>query len=169
MAATCDFCTYVSDGLSIAQCREEMLLYRKNIAARFVLTLLIVHIMALCAFAASDRIGFIDTQRVLSSHPKYDAAQKQIEAFVKKKSETARTAAEKETDAKKRAEIIDKARKESGEEERKIMNPLTVDLNNTIASVAKNKGVTVVLNKILIYFGGVDLTDDVVKALKNIK
>lgn len=149
--------------------REEMLLYRKNAAVRFVLALLAVHVMALCAFAASDRIGFIDTQRVLSSHPKYEAAQKQIEAFIKKKSETARTAAKQETDVKKRAEIIDKARKESGEEERRIMNPLTEDLNRTIANVAKDKGVTVVLNKILIYFGGVDITDDVVKALKNTK
>ena len=33
--------------------------------------------------------------------------------------------------------------------------------------MGKDKGVTVVLNKILIYFGGVDITDDVVKALKN--
>ena len=49
------------------------------------------------------------------------------------------------------------------------MNPLTEDLNRTIANVAKDKGVTVVLNKILIYFGGVDITDDVVKALKNTK
>ena len=36
-------------------------------------------------------------------------------------------------------------------------------------SMGKDKGVTVVLNKILIYFGGVDITDDVVKALKNTK
>jgi hypothetical protein len=35
--------------------------------------------------------------------------------------------------------------------------------------VAKAKGVTVVVEKVYIFFGGVDLTDDVVKGVQAIK
>ena len=141
----------------------------RKTAINTIMAVLIVHLTAICAFAASDILGFIDTQRVLLAHPKYEASQKQIEAFVKKKSDAAKAATEKEKDPKKQSEIIDKARTESGLEEVKIMNPLTKDINDAIAKVAKSKGVTVVLNRVMIYFGGVDITDDVVKVLKNLK
>jgi outer membrane protein len=119
--------------------------------------------------AAEDKVGFIDAQRVLSSHPKYDESQKYMEEFVRKKTEEAKTVAEKETDQGKRMAIIDNARWESGDEEKRIMNPITKDINKVIESVAKAKGVTVVLNNMLIYFGGVDLTEDVIKGLKELK
>ena len=40
------------------------------------------------------------------------------------------------------------------------------EVNDTISKVAKAKGVTIVLNKVLVYYGGVDLTQDVITALK---
>lgn len=121
------------------------------------------------SFAAEDKIGFMDIHRVLSSHPKYEATQKQLETFIQKKSDTTKAAIAKETDPKKKQEILDKARSDSGMEEVRLMNPLTEDINKVVAKVAKAKGVTVVVNKMLIYYGGVDLTDDVVKALKEQK
>ena len=52
------------------------------------------------------------------------------------------------------------------EEEAKLMNPVLKEVNDTIAKVAKQKGVTIVVNKALVYYGGIDLTQDVVNALK---
>lgn len=121
------------------------------------------------SLAAEDKIGFMDIQKVLTAHPKYAVTQKQLEAFIQKKSEAAKAAIDKESDPKKKQEILDKARTESGMEEVRVMNPLTNDINKIVAKIAKNKDVTVVLNKLLIYHGGVDLTDDVVKALKELK
>lgn len=143
-------------------------MFRKT-TINIIMAVLIVHLTTICAFAASDVLGFIDTQKVLMAHPKYVASQKQIDAFVKKKSDAAKAAVEKEKDQKKQSEIIDKARTESAMEEVRIMNPLTKDINDAIEKVAKSKGVTVVLNRIMIYYGGTDLTDDVVKVLKNLK
>jgi outer membrane protein len=125
--------------------------------------------MAAHLYAAEDRLGFIDAQRVLASHPKYEESQKHLEEFVRKKTEESRTAAEQEKDQAKRVQIIDDARRASGEEEMRVMNPITKDINVVIESVAKAKGVTIVLNKMLIYFGGVDITEDVIKALKELK
>ena len=141
---------------------------RKN-ARRIFLALVILHLFSAVAMAASDRVGYIDAQRILMSHPKYATSQKHLDDFVQKKTEEAKTAAEQEPDASKRMMIIDTARRESGNEEMRIMNPITVEINTVIEKVAKAKGVTVVLNKVLIYFGGVDLTEDVIKEVKTLK
>jgi outer membrane protein len=105
----------------------------------------------------------------LIAHPKYAEAQKYVDEFITKKSDEARAAAEKEADAQKRMLIIDTARQESGMEEMRVMNPLTAEINKIIESVAKAKGVTVVVEKVYIFYGGVDLTDDVVKGVQAIK
>jgi outer membrane protein len=120
-------------------------------------------------YAASDKIGFIDSPRILVAHPKYAESQKYVTEFITKKSDEARAAAEKEPDPEKRRLIIDTAREESGMEKLKIMNPLTEEINKVIESVAKAKGVTVVVEKVHIYYGGVDLTEDVVKGVQAIK
>ncbi len=138
-------------------------------ARRILLALVILHLFSAVAMAASDRVGYIDAQRILMSHPKYETTQKHLDAFVQKKTEEARAAAEQEQDASKRMVIIDTARRESGDEEMRVMNPITVEINTIIEKVAKAKSVTVVLNKVLIYFGGVDLTEDVIKEVKTLK
>ena len=142
--------------------------YHFNMKVLF-LAICSILLLASASFAAEDRIGFMDIQKVLSSHPKYEATQKQLDAFMQKKSNDAKAAIAKESDPKKKQEILDKARSESGMEEVRVMNPLTDEINKVVANVAKSKGVTVVVNKMLIYFGGVDLTDDIVKALKGLK
>lgn len=138
-------------------------------ARRTLLALIILQLFSTAALAASDRVGYIDAQRILMSHPKYETSQKHLDEFVQKKTDEARTAAEQEQDASKRMMIIDNARRESGNEEMRIMNPITVEINAIIEKVAKAKSVTIVLNKALIYFGGIDLTEDVVKEVKALK
>lgn len=55
---------------------------------------------------------------------------------------------------------------EMRQQESKLMNPVLKQVNDTIATVAKKKGITIVVNKVLVYYGGVDLTKDVIAALK---
>ena len=135
----------------------------------FCFVLLATMLLCTASFAAEDKVGFIDAQRALVAHPKYEQSQKQLNDFVQKRTDEAKELAEKEKDQNARMAIIESARWECGDEEMRIMNPITADINGVIEKVAKTKGVTVVLNKMLIYFGGVDLTDDVVKGLKELK
>ena len=134
-----------------------------------VMALIFLNTLTVAANAATDKIGFIDTQRILAAHPKYEESQKYLDGFITKKSEEARIAADKEPDAGKRMAIIDEARQASGQEEMRVMNPITVDINKVIETVAKSKGVTVVVERVYIFHGGVDLTDDVVKGVRALK
>jgi outer membrane protein len=141
----------------------------KKIGIWVVLSALLLNLTAASLFAAQDKIGFIDTQRVLMSHPKYETSQKHLNEFVKNKTSEARAAAEKEVSRDKKMQIIDIARLESGEEEMRVMNPIMEGINKVIEQVAKARGVTVVMNNVWIYFGGVDITEDVIKGVKELK
>lgn len=141
----------------------------KKFLAASVLCAAMLGLSGTAARAASDKIGFIDTQRILIAHPKYESSQKYVDDFIEKKSEEARAAAEKETDPSKRMEIIDTARSESGREEMRVMNPITEDINKVIETVAQSKGITIVMERVYIFFGGTDLTEDVIKGVMALK
>lgn len=132
---------------------------------------LLLAIAALFAFgaisyAADDIVGYVDDMGVLQQFSKFQQAQKQLDELGKKKSNTAKAAFDKESDEKKKSEIVQNLQFEMREEEAKLMNPVLKEVNDTIAKVAKQKGVTIVVNKALVYYGGIDLTQDVVNALK---
>lgn len=142
---------------------------KRRSALAAILAALTVMMAASCAMADSDKIGFIDTQAVLFAHPKYEQSQKHLDEFADKKYKEVMAAAEKETDQAKKREMIETARRESGEEEVRTMNPIQDQINAVIDKVAKSRGVTVVVSKTLIFFGGEDLTEEVVKQVRQIK
>lgn len=118
------------------------------------------------AYADEDTIGYIDDMAILRQFSKFQQAQKQLEELDKRKSTTAKAEFDKETDETKKRNIIEKLQTEMREEEAKLMNPVLREVSDTVSKVAKQKGITVVMNKMLVYYGGIDLTQDVINALK---
>ena len=132
---------------------------------------LLLAIAALFAFgaisyAAEDKVGYVDDMGVLQQFSKFQQAQKQLDELGKKKSNAAKAAFDKESDEKKKSDIVQNLQLEMREEDAKLMNPVLKEVNDTIAKVAKQKGITIVINKALVYYGGIDLTQDVANALK---
>ena len=132
---------------------------------------LLLAIAALFAFgaisyAAEAQVGYVDDMGVLQQFSKFQQAQKQLDELGKKKSNAAKAAFDKESDEKKKSDIVQNLQLEMREEEAKLMNPVLKEVNDTIAKVAKQKGITIVINKALVYYGGIDLTQDVANALK---
>ena len=118
------------------------------------------------ALAAEEKVGGIDPQKVLFQHPKYEQTMKQIKNIADKKQNDAKVAIDKETDNGKKAEIFQNMRKEIAEEEQKLMQPLFKDIDLAVRAVANAKKVTVVVDKTALFYGGIDITDDVVQELK---
>jgi len=115
---------------------------------------------------AEEKIGVLEPQKVLSQHPKMAQVSKQVQAIVQKKQAEAKSAIEKEKDNKKKEEIYKTKRNEAATEEQKLMAPLFKDIDLAIRSVAKAKGLTVVISKTRVFVGGVDITEDVIRELK---
>ena len=50
--------------------------------------------------------------------------------------------------------------------EKELMDPLMKDIEAAIKKVADKKGLTVVVDKNAVIYGGVDITDEVIKKMK---
>ncbi|MEA3507297.1 MAG: OmpH family outer membrane protein [Synergistota bacterium] len=116
--------------------------------------------------AAEEKIGVIDPQKVLFQHPRFEQVQKQRRSVVEKKQQEAQTAIEKTEDNQEKQKIYETKRMEAAKEEQKLMEPIFKDIDLAIRTVAKAKGVTLVLDKGQVFFGGADLTEDVIQELK---
>ncbi len=138
----------------------------KKTAVLIMIAVMAILTFGTASFAANDTVGYVDDMAILQQFSKFKQAQQQLEALSKKKSDAAKAAFDKETDEKKRANIVQNLQLEMRNEESKLMSPVLKEVNDTISKVAKAKGVTIVLNKVLVYYGGVDLTQDVITALK---
>jgi len=118
------------------------------------------------AAAAGDKIGVIDSQNVITNHPKFESAMKELQAISRKKEEEARAAADKEKDEAKKAQVIREKRMELAREEQRIMEPIIQQAQLAVRTIAKKKGLTIILEKASVYVGGVDITQDVIQEIK---
>lgn len=134
-----------------------------------VLAVLFLSLYITGAAFAQDVMGCVDPQKIMFQHPKFEQIQKQISDITNKKQAEAKAAIDKETDDKKKAKIFQDKRTEAANEERKLMEPLFKDINLAIRTVANAKKITVVVDKGAVFFGGTDITDDVIAELKKKK
>ncbi|PIU66028.1 MAG: hypothetical protein COS84_06190 [Armatimonadetes bacterium CG07_land_8_20_14_0_80_40_9] len=118
-------------------------------------------------------IGYIDMQKALASHPGAEKAMETLKSFQEER--------QKDLDAKiKGKELTEEEQKQitllaqryEGEI-RKKDNELTLeilkDIKATIEKVAKGESLTVVLDQEAVFYGGVDITDLVIKELEGTK
>lgn len=130
--------------------------------ALFVLTLSV----GVGVASAADKVGYINDVQVLSQSEKYKKAQESLQKLGVSKTNAAKAAFDKEKDEKKKAQIVQNVQLELREAENKMITPIYSEINAIIAKVAKAKGVTVVLNNRFVLYGGIDITEDVIKELK---
>ncbi|MCL2147444.1 MAG: OmpH family outer membrane protein [Synergistaceae bacterium] len=121
---------------------------------------------AAAAASAGDKIGVIDSQMVITKHPRFEDAMKELQTISKKKEEEARNAADLETDDNRKAQKIREKRLELAKEEQRIMEPIIQEAQLAVRTIAKNKGLTIILEKASVYVGGIDITEDVVQQIK---
>ncbi len=115
---------------------------------------------------ADVKVGCVDGDKVLREYPKFVAAQRQLAQVGQSKETVARAAFDKEKNESKKNQIVQNMQKEMAQEEEKLMKPVLKTVNDTVQRVARQKGITVVVNKSIVYYGGTDITNDVIAALK---
>ena len=157
-------CNIHKEGRGISVSYQEVICVKKT--AVLLLAIAALFAFGAISYAAEDKVGFVDDMAVLQQFSKFKQAQKQLDELGKKKSNAAKAAFDKEKDEKKKSQIVQNLQLDMRQEESKMMTPILKEVNDTIAKVAKQKGVTLVVNKALVYYGGVDLTKDVAAALK---
>ena len=125
----------------------------------FCLTLLAVIFTVSAAFATD---GVVNPDAVFASYPKFAQAQKQLAALAQQKDAEIRA----EKDENKRRQLRQQAAQQIAAEEQRLMGPVLKEVHDAIAKVAKAKKLIMVHNMGTVYYGGVDITKDVIAALK---
>ncbi|HCL79616.1 MAG TPA: HlpA protein [Synergistaceae bacterium] len=139
-------------------------MFLRRLTVLFVLAVLLFGFSS--AAMANEKIGVIDSQKIVFQHPKFEAVTKQLQTISKTKENEMKLAVDKEPDQNKKAEIFNMKRNELAQEEQRLMDPIFREAQLAVRTVAKVKGVTVVIEKASVYFGGLDITDDVIQELK---
>ena len=150
-----------------------------NIWKKLVVSSLVVALAASltggAAFAAApaatkaspgEVIGVIDSQLIVSKHPSFENTAKQLQQMMRQKENEAKAAIDKEPDQAKKAQIMQTKRMEAAREEQNLMEPIYKDCQEAVRIIAKQRNVTIVLEKASVYFGGQDITEDVIKQLE---
>jgi outer membrane protein len=132
------------------------------------------------AMAAAPSLGYVDTAKVFSSYGEAKRAQDQFRqkaedyqeelAKRQKQIEDARKAGKSDADLQKMMKDAEQdlmPQKKAVEElDRKLSTQIKGKIESAIAAAAKAKGISAVVDKQVILYGGTDLTNDVVKRLK---
>lgn len=143
-----------------------MFLNLKKTVLPVLVAVAVMFVMCEAAFAAADTIGTINSQEIISKHPKFKAAADQLQQIGRQKESEAKAAADKETDPSKKAQAVQAKRMELAQEEERLMGPIFKDCETAVRTVAKAKKITVVLEKASVYFGGMDITADVIQHMQ---
>ena len=96
----------------------------KKTAVLIMIAVMAILTFGTASFAANDTVGYVDDMAILQQFSKFKQAQQQLEALSKKKSDAAKAAFDKETDEKKKANIVQNLQLEMRNEESKLMSPV---------------------------------------------
>lgn len=113
----------------------------------------------------ANYIGYVDVETVMQNYPgikeiyaKLDEQHQQAQDEFNKKAPS--------LDEQGRYDLNNKLTKQVNDQERKLMNPVMQKIHDTILQVAAQKGIKNVVDSGAMLAGGVDLTQDVVNAIK---
>jgi len=139
---------------------------QRKVAFYLVMAMVMTLLGSATAMAAESKIGVINPQAILANHPKFRDVQMQIQKAVEQKQNEAKIAIDAESDNNKKAQIFQTKREEAAMEEKRLMDPLFKDIDLAIRTVAKAKKIDIVLDNTGVFYGGIDITNDIIQHLE---
>ena len=137
----------------------------KKISIIAILGAMMLLALGAAAFAA-DTIGFFYEERVFAASKKIPEIRQEFKEKAERKIAALKQQASQTNDAKKRKQMLQQLELDLRIEEEAAIEPAIKEINLVARKVAISKGVTVLVDSQTVCYGGVDITDDVVKALK---
>jgi len=115
--------------------------------------------------AGSGNVGVVDYRQIMSSHPNLQSANEQMQKAV--------TDAQKEFEEKsksmgdqEKSDYYNQTQERLQVKQQELLDPITKSVDEAVKKVADTKGLSVVLDKNTVVYGGQDITNDVISRLK---
>lgn len=116
-------------------------------------------------FGQSFAVGYVEMQRALESHPRKASSERALQEFYQAKQREFQERSKNMT-AFQRQELDRQLQQQILERRNELLGGLDKELRAAVETVAKQAGVTVVLDRSVVLYGGTDLTDAVIKVIK---
>jgi len=115
--------------------------------------------------ASSSNVGVVDYRQIMSQHPNLQSINDQMQQAV--------SDAQKEFEEKsasmgdqEKGEYYMQTQERLQKKQQELFEPVQKSMDDAVKSVAEAKGLSVVLDKSTVVYGGQDITQDVIKKLK---
>ncbi len=116
------------------------------------------------ALGQSSTIGYVDLQRALDAHPRKAGAETALRDYAQAQIADAQQKM-KTLSAAQRQDLQRQVDQDLFKKRAELLGGLDKDIRTAIEKVAKQQGVSIVLSREVVLYGGVDLTDQVIKVV----
>ncbi|MDR7554029.1 MAG: OmpH family outer membrane protein [Armatimonadota bacterium] len=117
------------------------------------------------ALGQAFTVGYVDMQRALDNHPRKASSERALQEFFAAKQREFQERSKGMT-AFQRQELDRQLQQQILEKRNELLGGLDRELRAAVEVVAKQAGVTVVLDRSVVLYGGTDLTDAVIKQIR---
>ena len=114
--------------------------------------------------ASSSNVGVIDYREVMSKHPDVNSLNTQMQQAVADAQKEFQEKSANMSDQEK-SDYYQQTQQRLQQKQQDLIDPIQKKIESTVKSVAEAKGLSVVLDKTSVVYGGQDITQDVVKKL----
>jgi outer membrane protein len=112
-------------------------------------------------FGQSFTIGFVDMQRAVDAHPRKAASERALQEFFQAKQREFTTRS-KGLSVEQRQLLDRELQQQVVAKRQELLGGIEKELRTAVEDVARAQGVSIVLERAVVLFGGVDLTDQVI-------
>lgn len=120
------------------------------------------------AMGQSFSIGYVEMQRALDNHPRKASSERALQEFFQAKQREFQERSKTLT-AFQRQELDRQLQQQILEKRGELLGGLDKEIRAAVEQIAKQSNVTIVLDRSVVLFGGVDLTETVIKFVKGSK
>lgn len=114
--------------------------------------------------AGSVSVGVVDRDQVVSQHPEAENVNKQMQAAIVDIRKDFEEKSQGMTDQEK-ADYGRQCQQRLAQKQQELAEPILKSVDDTIKKVADSKGLSVVIEKAAVVYGGTDITQDVISKL----
>jgi outer membrane protein len=116
------------------------------------------------ALGQSFSIGYVEMARALDSHPRKASSERALQEFFQAKQREFQQRS-RGLNPQQRQDLDRQMQQQFVQRREELLGGLDKDIREAVEQVAKDRGMTVVLDRTVVLYGGTDLTDAVVAKL----
>ncbi len=112
----------------------------------------------------SFNIGYVDMQRALDGHPRKAASERALQEFYQAKQREFQQRA-KDLSAVQRLDLERQLQQQFVQKREELLGGLDKEIRTAVEKVGRDRGISIVLERAVVLYGGMDLTDTVIAQL----